>query len=131
MALDRIHAFGRELKQKRGVTLDSFLFDDGWDDPATPVELRPAASRMVFRKSPRRPPQYGAGTGVWLSPWGGYGKPKQERIRFGRQQGFEIEDGGFALSGPKYYERFREVCRRMIDRLQRQPVQVRRHRQRQ
>ena len=32
--LDRIKAFGTEMKVKRGVTLDSFLFDDGWDDPA-------------------------------------------------------------------------------------------------
>ncbi len=31
-ALDRIHEIGDELNKKRGVTLDSFLFDDGWDD---------------------------------------------------------------------------------------------------
>jgi len=31
-ALNRIHAIGDELNKKRGVTLDSFLFDDGWDD---------------------------------------------------------------------------------------------------
>src|SRR5579859_2988228 len=31
--LDRIHAFGEELSKKRAVKLDSFLFDDGWDDP--------------------------------------------------------------------------------------------------
>ena len=30
-AVDRINAFGRELTEKRGVKLDSFLFDDGWD----------------------------------------------------------------------------------------------------
>ena len=34
-ALAAIAAFGTELHQKRGVTLDSFLFDDGWDDPKT------------------------------------------------------------------------------------------------
>src|SRR5882757_4553302 len=31
-AVDRIHTFGHELTQKRGVKLDSFLFDDGWDN---------------------------------------------------------------------------------------------------
>ena len=31
-ALDRVNAFGRELTEKRGVKLDSFLFDDGWDN---------------------------------------------------------------------------------------------------
>ena len=31
-ALDVINAFGEELTVKRGARLDSFLFDDGWDD---------------------------------------------------------------------------------------------------
>ena len=34
-ALAVIAAFGEELQRKRGVELDSFLFDDGWDDPKT------------------------------------------------------------------------------------------------
>src|SRR5207245_837248 len=34
-ALAVIEAFGAELHAKRGVTLVSFLFDDGWDDPQT------------------------------------------------------------------------------------------------
>jgi hypothetical protein len=30
--LDRVNLFGHELTEKRGVKLDSFLFDDGWDN---------------------------------------------------------------------------------------------------
>jgi hypothetical protein len=112
-ALDRINTFGHELHEKRGVTLDSYLFDDGWDDHASLwsfnkgfhngfTSLREAASK------------YGAAPGVWMSPWGGYDGPKKERIQFGRQQRFEIVDNGFALSGPKYYARFRDVCMEMI-----------------
>jgi hypothetical protein len=112
-ALDRVNAFGRELHEKRGVTLDSYLFDDGWDnhqslwgfsqgfpDGFTPI--RDAAAK------------YGAAPGVWLSPWGGYDGPKKERIEFGKKAGYETVDNGFALSGPKYYDRFREVCLEMI-----------------
>jgi hypothetical protein len=112
-ALNRINTFGQELHEKRGVTLDSFLFDDGWDnhhsawdfnegfpDGFTPI--RAAAAK------------YGAAPGVWLSPWGGYGDPKKERIAFGKEGGYEIVNGGFALSGPKYYARFRDVCLDMI-----------------
>lgn len=113
LALDRVHTFGEELHNKRGVTLDSFLFDDGWDDhaslwsfnkgfPTGFVPIREAAAK------------YGFAPGVWMSPWGGYSKPKQERIKYGEAQGFEIVSGGFALSGPKYYERFRDVCMKMI-----------------
>jgi len=107
-ALGVIDAFGRELHEKRGVVLDSFLFDDGWDDrrlwgfhdgfPRGFAPLRDAAAR------------YGAAPGVWLSPWGGYGKPREERLAFAKKQGFETNEDGLALSGPVYYERFREVC---------------------
>ncbi|MEO8748446.1 MAG: enterotoxin [Rhodanobacter sp.] len=113
-ALDRINTIGEELHVKRGVKLDSFLFDDGWDDrsgswnfskdfPHGFVPLREAAA------------EYGAAPGVWLSPWGGYNKPKQERLRNGRAAGYEIINGGFALSGPKYYERFHDVVISLLD----------------
>jgi hypothetical protein len=114
-ALDRIHAFGDELTRKRGVKLDSFLFDDGWDNhnslwsfnsgfPDGFANVRAAAT------------QYNAAPGVWMSPWGGYSKPKQERIAFGREHGYEIVNNGYALSGPLYYARFREVCLDMMRR---------------
>jgi len=106
-ALGRINDFCRELVEKRGVKLDSFLFDDGWDDrsgswnfskdfPNGFAPLRDAAAKC------------GAAPGIWLSPWGGYGKPKQERIQAGSKL-YETIDGGFALSGPRYYRRFHEV----------------------
>ena len=112
-ALDRIAAFGEQLHDRRGVTLDSFLFDDGWDDPASLWQFHSGFARgfAPLREAAAR---YGAGPGVWLSPWGGYGKPRQERLQHGRDAGFETNTGGFALSGPKYFERFRETCLRFI-----------------
>lgn len=112
-ALDRVNTFGRELHDKRGVTLDSYLFDDGWDDHASLWSFNkgfPEGFTPVKDAAAR----YGAAPGIWLSPWGGYGKPKQERILLGKQAGYEIVDGGFALSGPKYYARFRDACLEMI-----------------
>ena len=114
-ALDRVHAFGRELKQKRGVTLSSYLFDDGWDDPATLWKFNAGFSEG-FAPIRSAAEQYGAEPGVWMSPWGGYGKPRQERIAMGRTAGYEIVDNGFALSGPKYYGLFRDTCLDMIRR---------------
>jgi hypothetical protein len=113
-ALDRINTFGEELHVKRGVKLDSFLFDDGWDDrsgswnfskdfPHGFAPLRKAAAK------------YGAAPGVWLSPWGGYGPPAKERAERGAQAGYEIVKGGLALSGPKYYQRFHDVVMNLID----------------
>jgi hypothetical protein len=113
-ALDRINAFGQELSVKRGVKLDSFLFDDGWDDrsgswgfsqgfPHGFVPLREAAAK------------YGAAPGMWLSPWGGYSTPKEERVKNGKAAGYEIIDDGLALSGPKYYQRFHDVVMDLVN----------------
>lgn len=112
-ALDRINIFGTELNKQRGVTLDSFLFDDGWDDPKTLWRFNsgfPAGFTPVKAAAAK----YSAAPGIWLSPWGGYGKPHEERIKYGKEQGFETNKDGFALSGPKYYKHFHEVCMEMI-----------------
>lgn len=112
-AVDRINAFGRELHEKRGVTLDSNLFDDGWDDHASLWKFNKGFPEG-FTPVKEAAAKYGAAPGVWMSPWGGYSKPKQERIQFGKSAGYEIVDGGYALSGPKYYNAFRDVCLEMI-----------------
>lgn len=112
-ALDRINTFGQELVVKRGVKLDSFLFDDGWDDrsgswnfskdfPRGFAPLRDAAAK------------YGAAPGMWLSPWGGYGPPAKERAERGAKSGYEIIDGGLALSGPKYYQQFHNIVMTLV-----------------
>ena len=114
-ALDRIRAFGTELHDKRGVTLDSFLFDDGWDNHASLWSFN-AGFPHGFTPIRQAAAEYGASPGIWLSPWGGYDGPKKERIQYGRDQGYEIVDGGFALSGPKYYQHFLQVCLEMVRR---------------
>jgi hypothetical protein len=113
-ALDRINTFGRELHERRGVVLDSFLFDDGWDDHSSLWRFDPKDFPEGFTNVRKAAEKYGTDPGIWMSPWGGYSAPKKERLEYGKQQGFEIVDNGFALSGPKYYERFREVCFDMI-----------------
>ncbi len=112
-ALAVIDAFGTELVQKRGAVMSSFLFDDGWDDAATLWSFH-SGFPDGFTRVRAEAAKYGAAPGIWLSPWGGYGKPKDERIANGKAQGFETNGRGFALSGPKYYARFRETCLKMI-----------------
>ncbi|MDE3066642.1 MAG: enterotoxin [Verrucomicrobiota bacterium] len=112
-AVNAIRQIGRELVKQRGVKVDSFLFDDGWDDNRTLwkfnggfpdgfAPLRVAAAR------------YHAGIGVWLSPFGGYGQAKEQRLKYGSKFGFETNAYGFSLAGPRYYARFRDICLEMI-----------------
>lgn len=112
-ALDRVNAFGHELAEKRGVKLDSYLFDDGWDDHKSLWKFNDGFPNG-FTPVKAAAEKYGAEPGVWMSPWGGYDGPKQERIAFGKAAGYEIVGGGYTLSGPKYYAAFHDVCMEMI-----------------
>ncbi|MFT8776146.1 MAG: enterotoxin [Gluconacetobacter liquefaciens] len=112
-AENRIRAIGEELVRKRGVVLDSYLFDDGWDDRSGfwrfsrdfPSGFKPLCTLAS---------SYGAAPGVWLSPWGGYSTPQQIRLANGRKAGLEIRGDGFDLSGPKYYTVFHDAVMRML-----------------
>ena len=112
-SLQAIEQFGRELVAKRGVRLDSFLMDDGWDDNRTLwkfhrgfpngfTPLQEAATRL------------NSAIGVWISPFGGYLDVKEQRLEYGRQHGFETNPSGFSLAGPNYYRRFRDICLEMM-----------------
>lgn len=110
---DVIHAFGTELVRKRGVRMDSFLLDDGWDDPRSLWHVN-AGFPQGLAPLKDAAEKYGAELGMWFSPWGGYNAAKALRLEYGKQSGFEMNAGGFALSGPKYYARFRDVTRNFI-----------------
>ncbi len=108
-----VQSFGEELTNKRGVKLDSFLFDDGWDDPTTLWKFNPGFPDGLTKVT-QTAASFGAAPGIWLSPWGGYDKPKEQRLASARAQDFETNEGGLALSGPNYYRYFRQTCLDMI-----------------
>ncbi len=112
-ALEVVDAFGRELREKRGVTLDSFLFDDGWDDHNSLWKFN-SGFPHGFEPLRTAAAKYGAAPGIWLSPWGGYDGPRKQRLAYGKLHGYEENSEGFVLSGPRYFKRFHEVCMEMV-----------------
>ncbi len=108
-ALGVIDAMGRHLHVERQVVLSSFLFDDGWDDSKTLWHFN-AGFPDGFTRVRQAAAKYGAAPGIWLSPWGGYGQPRAERLQYGKAAGYETNPGGFALSGPKYFRLFHDTC---------------------
>ena len=113
-AITEVNRFGEQLSKQRGVKFDSFMFDDGWDDPTQLWTFNPGFPDGLTKVT-EAAATYGAAPGIWLSPWGGYEKPKEQRLASARAQGFETNEGGLALSGPKYYRYFRDTCFEMID----------------
>ena len=111
-AMDTVRLFGEELVNKRGAVIDSFLFDDGWDDTETLWQFHNDLPNE-FREINKLAQSFNAAPGVWFSPWGGYGQPKEKRVA-AAQGKYETNERGFALSGPKYYECFRDMCLHMI-----------------
>ena len=107
--LEVIAAYKSELIEKRGVTLDGFVIDDGWDDPQStfwgwktsvlPTGLDKLGAAAKAAKSH---------LGIWISPLGGYGEAPQ-RIANARKQGLTDNDT-LDLSKPKYYQWFKEKC---------------------
>lgn len=112
--LEAIDLFGRELIRKRCVPLASFVWDDGWDDPKTLWQPVRANFPRGFTPILERARSYGSALGFWLSPFGGYGQPAQERLAIGKAQGFETGPSGFLLAGTNYYARFLETCTRFV-----------------
>ena len=112
--IEVVELFGKELIKKRGVAMSSFVLDDGWDDPAS-LWLFHEGYPDGFKPLRKAVEKYDSVLGAWLSPFGGYGKAKEARLKYGRAQGFETNKSGFSLAGKKYFGRFRDVCIEMIN----------------
>jgi hypothetical protein len=111
--LETIRLFGEQFIRPYQVKMDSFVFDDGWDDPQTLWEFHGGFPRG-FSPLAELARQYGSRIGTWLSPFGGYGPSRDARLKFGRSRGFETNSSGFSLAGPKYFAQFKKSCLDMI-----------------
>jgi len=112
-SLAAIEVFGEELIAKRGVAMDSFVFDDGWDDNRTLWQFHDGFPNgfLPLRDAAAK---YGSAVGTWLSPFGGYGEARNQRLEYAKEHGFETNGPGFSLAGPRYYARFRAICEEMV-----------------
>jgi len=111
--LNRMDTYADELIKKRGVKLDGFLLDDGWDDRTGKWLFGPAFSKG-FGTVKKKADSLHTSVGLWLSPWGGYNKPRDIRVSHAKENGFETVDGKFALSGPNYFRNFNEQIIKLI-----------------
>lgn len=111
--IELIETFGRELVERRGVVLDSFVHDHGWDDVGRVWEFHRGFPRG-FSAVRQAAQKYQSALGIWFSPWGGYAG-RRARIEAGQQQGLETNRNGLSLAGPRYYVRFRQACAGMVE----------------
>jgi hypothetical protein len=115
--LDTWNSWHAEFIEKRGMQLDSFVLDDGWDNYDSLWDKAKDRFPDGFAKIRAAIEQGGSRLGIWVSPWGGYGKPAARRRAFGKSHGYEIlsTDKGFCLAAPKYKARFVQLCHEFMD----------------
>ncbi len=113
--MDWIRTFGDSLIEKRHTPMQAFLFDDGWDNNKTLWEFN-SGFPDGFSNMETLVKKYHSTLGVWMSPFGGYGEDKAQRIRYGLAQNppFETNENGFSLAGPVYFNRFSHVMENFV-----------------
>ncbi len=112
--LDVATQFDKELVKKRGVPVESYLVDDGWDDTARGLwaenEKRFPGGLKKFRTEMEA---MNAHLGIWISPLGGYGGAKERRA-FARKMGLIPGNGELDLSYPAYRQWFQDRCLQLM-----------------
>lgn len=116
--IDRVRTWGDSLA-KRGVQLNTFLWDSGWDDWNDMWNFNPHLPDG-FKNINKEVEKYGATSGAWLSPWGGYNPFLEIRLQNVRDKYkiFKLENNneknGLSLADPHYYHYFKSVMLDLI-----------------
>ncbi len=114
-ALDSMRAFREELYEKRGVFINSYLWDDGWDEWNSLWGFNanfPEGFKNLAAEAHKVP---GASISCWMSPFGGYGGSFMRRLAYAKKEGIVDADAhGLQLSKPVYYAAFRDRVLGMI-----------------
>ena len=103
-----IALFERKLIRERGIGLDAFVLDDGWDT------LRAGFWTVDSGKFPagfnhlcRELTRVNSHLGIWISPLGGY---TNERLQRAREAGIVPAGAGLDLDQPVYYDWWLKYC---------------------
>lgn len=113
--LTTIKGYDEELVKKRGVKLDSFVLDDGWDD-CNEALWQPSTKKFPngFGKVKKALDGVAEGFGIWVSPLGGYyGVP--ERVAQAKKLKVLPEDAkDFDFSYPEFAKWYQDRCTELI-----------------
>ena len=101
-----LNVWKAQLFDAQGVGIKSFVWDDGWDNYGT---WTPHAN-FSFTEPSSIAKCMGAGTGVWLSPVGGYGTSGDSRRAYWTNKGQVME-----LSNPEYYQVFWDAASNFVN----------------
>jgi hypothetical protein len=99
--------FKREMFEKRGLKLDAFVLDDGWDIYKSDWVLRTNEFPNGLKPIVEALKTMGTDLGMWFGPIGGYSYRKW-RIEWMKEHGYEAEDDQLCLAGTNYHKLFKK-----------------------
>ncbi len=106
-----IRDFRREMLEKRGLRLDAFVLDDGWDVYKSDWRLRPNEFPNGLGPIRESLAEMGTGLGIWFGPIGGYSY-RRWRVDWMREHGYETVRDQLCLAGRNYHALFKK---RVVD----------------
>ena len=98
---------------KRGMSIDAFVWDDGWDEFNSLWDFHkmfPQGFKRIDAAAGRQK----AGIGTWLGPVGGYGASKGKRLAYWNVKHPDNKIGNFQLSNKEYFDAFVGRCSQMV-----------------
>ncbi len=116
LLLERVKQFGDLLVKKYGITMQSFLLDDAWDDDQNNIWVPdPQRFPTSFRDLTAALQKIDSHLGLWVGPVGGYNL-RHFRVDAGRKMGMEVTSNGefLCLAGRNYSRYFRESLVGMV-----------------
>ncbi|MGN0854646.1 MAG: hypothetical protein ACI4R9_03890 [Kiritimatiellia bacterium] len=113
-AMGVMQAFRKEMGD-RGVFINSYLWDDGWDDWDSLWDFHPGFPNGFKKLADEAHKNKGASIGAWMSPCGGYGGSCGRRVAYAKKNGIiGPNDNLLRMSSPTYYKAFRDRVLKMI-----------------
>lgn len=108
-----LNAWHDKFYRKRGINLDAFVWDDGWDDFNSLWDFH-GGFPNGFRKTDELARRQQAGIGVWLGPVGGYNASKAARIKNWNDKHPGNRINNFELANKEYFDAFSGRCLQMV-----------------
>ncbi|HPS56116.1 MAG TPA: discoidin domain-containing protein, partial [Sedimentisphaerales bacterium] len=108
--VQRITKIGDEITKKYNTVLQSYAFDDGWDNPQTLWQFHDGFPQG-FENMKTEAAKYNSALGVWMSPSGGYGT---ERKKYAESMGYKTNKNGISMADEIYYKAFLNCCSDMM-----------------
>lgn len=113
--LKAILSFRKRLVEERGVYLDAFVLDDGWDiyrsDWQLNLEQFPGGLEPLVQELEK----INCDLGIWFGPTGGYSH-RDWRVEWMREKGYETVGDQMCLAGEKYFQLFKKRVNDLVSR---------------